>query len=95
MCTNFLFCTFQEYLSDGKDNNEQCTRVCLHLLEGEGDHEVVEGVNSCAKFTFVIREKFMDDKIKDSWRTKGKYFLSSLGGRIPPTLAFLWFFLFS
>ena len=38
------------------------TKVSLHLLEGEGDRIAVEGVNFCAKFAFVIREKFMATK---------------------------------
>ena len=32
-----LILSSKSSLSDGKDNNEQCTRVSLHLLEGEGD----------------------------------------------------------
>ena len=37
LCANILFCIIQEFLSDGKENNEQYTSASLHLLEGEGD----------------------------------------------------------
>ena len=31
-----LILLFKSFLSDGKDNNEQCTRVCLPCVKGGG-----------------------------------------------------------
>ena len=36
LCTNVLYYIEQEFLSDGKDNNEQCTRVSLPCVKGGG-----------------------------------------------------------
>ena len=47
----FFFASFKSFLSDGKDNNEQCTSASLHLLEGEGDRVAVEGVKPLRKLT--------------------------------------------
>ena len=59
--------------------------VSLHLLEGEGDHEVVEGVNSHAKLTFSpSASPLAGEKTKSERRTRASLpLLEGKGDRAP------------
>ena len=59
----FYFASFKNFLSDGKDNNEQCTRVSLPCVKGGGPRSggrIVSGHN----VTFCPLSK---GKTKNEW----------------------------
>ena len=71
-----LILLFKSFLSDGKDNNEQCTRVCLPCVKGGGPRSggrIVSG----HKDTFY---SLSDGETKNECGTRGSPPLVREGG---------------